>query len=103
LFREVADEVLVAQWGDEIVGFAALKLNSPEEGEGLLSGVEPAYQNNGIHKALLLGRANWCRNRGAKRFLQSTQGTNFKVLKNWQALGFFPSHNYYTFHKWFDR
>jgi len=100
--REVAHEVLAAEWEGRLAGFATVRLNGPEKGEGLLSGVDPDFRNTGIHKALLSARAEWCKNQGAARIIQSTQITNLIALRNWRALGFEPACHYYTFHKWFD-
>ncbi len=102
LSHEVAQQVLVAEWEGQVAGFATVRLNNVEEGEGLLSGVDPDLRNTGIHKALLVARAEWCKNQGTAKMIQSTQITNLIALKNWQALGFEPQSHHYTFHKWFD-
>lgn len=100
--REVADEVLVAERSGEIVGFGVVRLNSKEEGEGVLFGVDPAVQRQGICRSLLIRSLQWCASRGTSRMVYSTQLANFNVQRVLTRVGFEPSHAYYTFHKWFD-
>lgn len=100
--RGVADEVLVAADEDDIVGFATLRMNAADEGEGVLFGVLPSAQGRGIYRSLMVGGMAWCRSQGATRMAVSTQLTNVAVQKVWSRLGFEPSHAYYTMHKWFD-
>jgi len=103
LSRDVADEVLVADRGGRIVGFAALRLNSKEEGEGVLFGVDPAVQRQGIYRSLLIRSLQWCLSKGTSRMLYSTQLANFGVQRVLTRVGFEPTHACYTFHKWFDK
>lgn len=101
--REIADEVLVADLGGVIVGFATLRLNSVGEGEGVLFGVAPSAQGQGIYRSFMVRGMEWCLSKGATRMVVSTQITNIAVQKVWVRLGFELNHAYYTFHKWFDR
>jgi len=101
--RDVADEVLVADLDGSIVGFATLRLNSSEEGEGVLAGVVPSARKQGIYLSLLIRRLESCLSKGARRMVISTQITNIAAQKNWARVGFEPRHAYYTFHKWFDQ
>jgi len=100
--KSAADEVLVAEDDSNLAGFATLRLNSPEEGEGLLYAVAPEYQRRGVCPALMIHSLRWCRAQGTGRMLISTQLTNISMQKVWCRVGFEPSHSYYTFHKWFD-
>jgi GNAT superfamily N-acetyltransferase len=102
LSRDVADEVLVAHDGGEVRGFATLRLNSLEEGEGVLFGVAPSYQGRGAYRAFMIGGMQWCVIKGATRMVVSTQVTNIAVQKVWTRLGFEPQKSYLTFHRWFD-
>jgi len=100
--RQLATEVLVAELGDKIVGFATLRVNSPEEGEGVLFGVAPEAQGMGIYRSFMVAGMQWCKSQRAKRMVVSTQVTNVAVQKVWCRVGFEPAHSYYTFHKWFN-
>jgi GNAT superfamily N-acetyltransferase len=99
--RDVADEVLVAVMEEEIVGFATLKFNSPDEGEGVLFGVAPKAQSKGIYRSFIIRALEWFHSRGAKQVVVSTQVNNIAVQKVWTRVGFEPCYSYYTFHKWF--
>jgi len=103
LSREVADDVLVANRGDNIVGFISLKLNNNEEGEGRLFAVSPEVQGQGISRSLMVQAMEWFLSRGARRMIISTQITNIGVQKVWVRLGLEPAYAYHTFHKWFDQ
>jgi GNAT superfamily N-acetyltransferase len=100
--RDVADEVLVADIDGQIAGFATLRLNRPEEGEGVLFGVAPFAQGRGIYRAFMVNALHWVRAQGCTSMVVSTQITNIAVQKVWSRLGFEPNRSYYTFHKWFD-
>jgi len=103
LSREVADEVLVADRDGDIVGFATLKLNNAEEGEGVLFGVAPEAQGQGIYRSFIVRAMERFLLKGARRMIVSTQITNIAVQKVWTRLGFEPAYAYYTFHEWFDQ
>jgi len=100
--KAAADEVLVAEHGGSVAGFGTLRMNSPQETEGLLYAVAPEFQRRGICSSLIAGSLEWTRSQGAHRMLISTQITNVSMQKVWCRLGFEFSHSYYTFHKWFD-
>jgi ribosomal protein S18 acetylase RimI-like enzyme len=99
--KQVADEVLVAERENKIVGFLTLRLNSPKEVEGVLFGVTPEAQGVGIGRSLMVEGLKWCNDQQAKEMVISTQVTNVAVQKVWCRVGFEPTHSYYTFHKWF--
>lgn len=100
--REVADEVYIAEIDGHIRGFATLRCNSPDEGEGVLFAVHPAAQRRGIYRHFMVAAMNWFLARGAERMVVSTQVNNIAVQKAWTRLGFEPSKSYYTFHKWYE-
>jgi GNAT superfamily N-acetyltransferase len=98
----VADQVLVAACDGVLVGFATLRMVTLEEGEGVLFGVAPVARGKGIYRLFMIHSLDWCRQRGAKWMIYSTQVTNFAVQKPLVRLGFEPSAFFYTLHKWFD-
>jgi len=102
LSRQVADEVLLADLDGSIGGFATLRLNSREEGEGVLFGVAASARRRGVYRSLMIGGMEWCLSRKSTGMVVSTQITNIAVQKIWVRLGFEPGHYHYTFHKWFD-
>lgn len=98
---DVAYEVLVAEDAGKVVGFATLRLNSPQEVEGLLFAVAPESQGRGICRSFMIQSLQWCWAQGARRMVISTQVTNVSMQKVWCRTGFEPSHSLHTFHKWF--
>lgn len=100
--RSVANEVLIAELDGQVKGFATLRLNSPEEGEGVLFAVDPSAQRRGIYRSFMVNAMRWSLEQGCSRMVVSTQVTNIAVQKSWTRLGFELSHSYYTFHKWYD-
>jgi GNAT superfamily N-acetyltransferase len=100
--REVANDVLLALRGDELVGFVTLRLNNPQEGQVPLYAVAPALQGQGIGRVLISSAMRWFNGRGASRMIISTQMTNLASQKVWLRLGFEPCDIQLTFHKWFD-
>ncbi len=100
--KTAADEVLVAEHRENLAGFGTLRLNSPQEAEGLLFAVAPAWQGQGVCPSLMIGSLQWTRSQGAHRMVISTQITNISMQKVWCRVGFEFSHSYYTFHKWFN-
>ena len=84
------------------VGFATLRLNNSDEGEGVLFGVAPKAQGRGIYRSFMVKGMEWCMKKNATHMVVSTQITNTAVQKVWSRVGFEPNNAYYTFHKWFD-
>jgi len=101
--QTAADQVLIAEHKGRVAGFATLRLNSPQEVEGLLFAVAPECQGRGMCRSFMIRSLQWCRSQGAQRMIISTQVTNVSMQKVWCRVGFEPSHSYYTFHKWFSR
>jgi hypothetical protein len=102
LSREVAEEVLVAEFDGSIQAFITLRMNSLDEGEAVVGGVMPSAQGGGTYRAFIIHTMHWCLEQGATFTVLSTQITNIAVQKVWARLGFEMNHSYYTFHKWFD-
>jgi ribosomal protein S18 acetylase RimI-like enzyme len=99
--RDVADDVLVVVGEGRLNGFATLRMNNPQEGEGVLFGVAPYAQGQGIYQSMMIGGMKWVQERGAKQMVVSTQINNLAVQKVWARLGFEMHKAYYTLHKWF--
>lgn len=97
---KAADQVLVAERKGAVAGFASIRLDG-EEGDVVLLGVDPAFQGRGIARSLLVHSLTWCREKGARRLLYSTQIANLPIQRVLARIGFEPSHGLYTFHKWF--
>lgn len=95
------DEILVVDYDGMLQGFATLRQNSPVEGEGVLFGVAPQAQGQGIYKSMMIAGMRWCLQQGMEQMIVSTQITNIAVQKVWARLGFEVAYGYYTLHKWY--
>jgi GNAT superfamily N-acetyltransferase len=98
--EEVAGAVLIAEQESGPVGFMTLRMNSPEEGEAVLGGVDPAAQGKGIYRSLLVRAMSWVAAKGGATMIVTTQISNRAVQKVWTRLGFEPDRAYLTFHVW---
>ena len=100
--KEVADEVLVAEVGNELVGFLAIKMLGSHDADGRLFAVLPRVHGRGIGQALLIEGLHWSKSHAMKAMIISTQITNLVSQRTWVRVGFDPHESFYTFHKWFD-
>jgi len=96
-----ANLVLVAEAEGQLVGFRALRVNSPLQGEFILAGVNPEFQRRGIYRAFIIEGLKWCREQGLEEVLNSTHLANVAVQRACFHAGFEPAYSWYTFHKWF--
>lgn len=97
----VAARVLVAESGAGIVGFRAIRVNSPQQAEFILAGVSPAARHKGVYRGFVIEGLRWCKETGAEEVLISTLLVNTPVQKACTQLGFTAHQSFYTFHKWF--
>lgn len=98
----VANHVLVASLEGKVVGFRAIRINSPEQGEFILAGVSTEMRRRGIYRAFVIEGLNWCKAAGVTQVLNSTLLINTTVQKVCTKLGFYALESFHTFHKWFD-
>jgi GNAT superfamily N-acetyltransferase len=89
----------VALLNQKIAGFSTMHVQKGE-GEGILFGVAPFAQGQGLYRDLMLSCMQWCKSAGARTVVVSTQITNLAVQKIWTKLGFEPSDSVYTLHGW---
>ena len=100
--KDLADEVLIAEAGEESQGFLTLKILDTNDGDGRLFAVAPRAQGRGIGQALLVDGLYWCLEHGMRGMVISTQITNLVSQASWVRVGFNPYQSFYTFHKWFE-
>lgn len=81
-------------------GFLAIRLNSPAEAEGWLSGVSPGAEGRGVYWSLLVHAMRWSQARGATRVVAPTQLDNRTTQKAYARLGLALHASYHTFHLW---
>jgi len=97
-----AQEVLVAEVHGRVVAFATVSLREHGVAEGRLGAVSPEARRQGLYRRLLLARMEWSRDRGARKFVTSTQINNYATQKVWQRVGLEIFDSVYTLHGWFD-
>ena len=97
-----ASLVLVAEAEGRLVGFRALRINTPAQGEFILAGVSPEHQRLGIYRAFIVEGLKWCQEQGVEEVLNSTHVANVAVQRACARVGFEPAYSWYTFHKWFS-
>jgi hypothetical protein len=74
--RAVADEVVVAEAGGEVVGFATVKRLSAVEADAVLFAAAPGAERHGVYRsdlyaALMLRVLRWAKAAGARRVITS--------------------------------
>lgn len=99
---QAAHMVHVAKIDGRIVAFRASRMNTPQQGEFVLTGVIPEARRLGIYKDLVIAGLNWCKDADAEEVLVSTLLDNIGVLRAVSQFGFAPAFSYFTFHKWFN-
>jgi len=100
--RDEDHELLVAVKDGTICAFSAMRLNSPQEAEGVLCGVAKRARHQKIYTDLIIESLKWCMMKQRSQMIISTQINNMVVQKVWMLLGFEFHAAYYTFHRWFN-
>lgn len=98
----VADRVLVAESENKILGFRAIRINSPQQAEFILAAVAHEARNKGIYRSFATEGLRWCKEIGIEEVLISTLLVNIPIQKTCEKLGFTAHSSYYTLHKWYD-
>lgn len=99
--KKVADDVIIVEKDEKIVGFGTLREESRSLGRCVLVGVSKTCQGKGIYRKIIEKAMLWCLERGITTLEVSTQIVNIAVQKVWVRLGFEPARSEYVFHKWF--
>jgi len=101
--KELADEVLVVELAEELVGFLTIRVLENQVADGRLYAVLPRARGRGIGQALLIEGLHWSKSHAMKAMMISTQITNTASQISWARVGFVPHESFYTFHKWFEK
>lgn len=81
-------EGLRMAWRDaELAGFCWTKFHPDREGEIYIIGVAPAFQGEGLGKALVLEGMRHLAEAGCRRVFLYTEGDNLKAISLYEALG----------------
>lgn len=93
--------VLLAEAGEQIVGFLTSKHQISQKTEIILSAVHPNFQGRRLYKAMVSATVEHAHSIGNKAIFVSTQINNYAVQKAWAQLGFEHVSSLYTLHKWY--
>ncbi len=98
-----ADQVLVAEFHNEPVGYITCHLSErePEFGSIGLVGISPKTQGSGLGGLLIQRGLDWYADRMVSRVEVVTQGRNIKAQRLYQRCGFLTSNVQLWYHKWF--
>lgn len=101
--KEPAGFVLVAGEPARRMAFCGFRLTEPDTGELVLGAVLPAGRGAGLYGRLTTAGMLKLQSWGARRFVTSTQLSNWSAQASWVAIGLRPDRAFHTFHRWFDR
>ncbi len=99
---EVADEVVVADMGNELLGFVTLRLVDPGECHVDLVGIVPGRQGRGSYRSFLIHIMDWARSKEVKHLVAPVSIANVLTQNIIVHYGYRMSYSDYVFHKWFD-
>lgn len=97
--RSVADDVLVYEIDDRVVGFGSIKIEG-ENGYAPLFAVNRAFEGKGVSFALMRAIENNLIEKGCKYLVSGTQENNKKALAAFKRFGFELQSIQYVFHLW---
>ena len=98
-FLSGGGRVLLARWGEEIVGMVMLELQGKGQCELLKFGVKEAYRGRGIGTALMEGALQAARDAGQKKAVLTSNHQLREALRLYERFGF----KYVTYSdKWFQ-
>jgi hypothetical protein len=100
--REVADEVVVGDTGNELIGFVTLRLMDPGECHVDLVGIAPTAQGRGSYRSFLIHIMEWARSKEATHLVAAVSIANVLTQNIITHYGYRLSYSDYVFHKWFD-
>jgi len=100
--REVADEVIVGDMGNELLGFVTLRLVDPGECHVDLVGIVPGRRGRGRYRSFLIHIMEWARAKEAKHLVAPVSIANVLTQNMIVHYGYRLSYSNYVFHKWFD-
>lgn len=99
---EVADEVIVGDMGNELLGFVTLRLADPGECHVDLVGIVPGRRGRGRYRPFLNYSMEWARSKEAKHLVAAVSIGNVLTQNMIVHYGYRLSYSDYVFHKWFS-
>lgn len=97
-----ADSVLIAEAGEEPVGYITCDLKPERKGQIGLLGVASERRGAGIGQGLIKASLGWFADQGVERVDVVTQGRNTGAQRAYQKCGFMTASVQLWFHRWFQ-
>lgn len=101
--HDMADEVIVAEYEGEAVGYVTCRLakDSSAEGTFQLLGVNEEKRGLKIGQRVVVEAMYWLAKQGMTKVSLATQGHNVPVIRFYERLGFTTRSIQFWYHKWF--
>lgn len=101
---QMADQVVVAEYHGEAVGYMTCRLgtNGSTEGTFHLLGVDEEKRGMKIGQRVIVEAMVWMAAQGMTRVSLATQGHNVAVIRFYERLGFTMRSMQFWYHKWFS-
>ena len=100
--REVADEFIVGDMGNGLLGFVTLRLVHPGLCYVDLVGIVPGRRGRGRYRSFLIHIMEWARSREVEYLVAAVSIANVLTQNMIVHYGYRLSYSDYVFHKWFD-
>jgi dTDP-4-amino-4,6-dideoxy-D-galactose acyltransferase len=103
IHRQMADEVVVAEFGGVAVGYMTCRLaqDGSTEGTFQLLGVNEENRGMKIGQRVIVQAMHWLAEHGMTVVSLATQGHNVPVIRFYERLGFTTRSIQFWYHKWF--
>jgi dTDP-4-amino-4,6-dideoxy-D-galactose acyltransferase len=101
--HEMADEVIVAEYEGQAVGYVTCRLAKDSSGEGTIQLLGVNEENRGlkIGQRVVVESMLWLAKQGMTKVSLATQGHNVPVIRFYERLGFTTRSIQFWYHKWF--
>jgi ribosomal protein S18 acetylase RimI-like enzyme len=101
--HDMADEVIVAQFEGQPIGYMTCRLakDSSAEGTFQLLGVNEEHRGFKIGQRVIVEAMYWLAKQGMTKVSLATQGHNVPVIRFYERLGFTTRSIQFWYHKWF--
>jgi hypothetical protein len=103
--KDIADEIIVAEKNDEVIGYLALKIfnfDGVKYFAGVIGAVAPEYRKFGVFQSINIESLYLAASKGAKRVENNVLITNIPVMKTYSNLLYSIIRSEITMHFWYE-
>jgi len=103
--KSMADEIIVAENSDKLLGFLSLKINNEISGKyaaGVMGAVDPDWRKGGVFKAINIESLIWANKMNLTRVENNVLAVNYPVNGAYTSLNYKIIRAETTLHYWFD-